>query len=136
MMQLQMLLKLVIISGITRVLSMSSGALKFIRPMVKGGLMSLSRPLMMAVMSIPEQLIVHLMEPGASVLQRLMVSVAMFAIHFAWNGLVMKPERSYNELVWILGTAAFAVYVLEMKMKTGVALIAADSVMTLAMRGL
>lgn len=98
-------------------------------------LMSLPRPVMMILMAIPEQTVLMMMEPSMPLMKRLMVSVAMYAIHFAWNGFVMKPQKSYNELVWILGTALFA-YLVGVKQKTAVALVAADSVMTLALRGL
>ena len=100
------------------------------------GLMSLPRMAMMILMAIPEQLVMFYFEPSMSLYKRLMVSVAMYVIHFAWNGMVMKPERSYNELVWIVGTAMFAVTQLGAKQSTGIALVAADSAMTLALRGL
>ena len=101
-----------------------------------GLLMSLPRPVMMILMAIPEQVVMMAMEPKMPILQRLLVSIAMYAIHFAWNGMVMKPERSYNELVWIVGTALYAFQVLGVRKQTAIALVAADSVMTLALRGL
>jgi hypothetical protein len=103
---------------------------------LKSQLMALPRVAMMVLMAIPEQLVMYYQEPNMSLFNRLMVSVAMYIIHFAWNGMVMKPERSYNELVWIIGTAHYALNVLGVKRTTATALIAADSVMTLALRGL
>jgi hypothetical protein len=99
-------------------------------------LMKLPRPAMMVLMAVPEQLVMMHFEPNMPLVQRLLVSVAMYVIHFAWNGMVMKPERSYNELVWIVGTALYALNVLGVKQSTAIALVAADSVMTLALRGL
>jgi len=99
-------------------------------------LMKLPRPAMMALMAVPEQLVMAHFEPGMPIIQRLLVSVAMYIIHFAWNGMVMKPKRSYNELVWIVGTALYALKVLGVKQSTALALVAADSTMTLALRGL
>lgn len=99
-------------------------------------LMSLPRPVMMVLMAVPEQLVMAKMEPSIPLVKRLLVSVAMYVVHFAWNGMVMKPERSYNELVWILGTALYALQVLGVKQQTAIALIAADSAMTLSLRGL
>ena len=98
--------------------------------------MSLPRPAMMIIMAIPEQLVMAKLEPSMSLMKRILVSVAMYVIHFAWNGMVMKPEKSYNELVWILGTSLFALQVLGVKRETAISLIAADSVMTLCLRGL
>jgi hypothetical protein len=99
-------------------------------------LMSLPRPVMMILMAIPEQAVMATMEPSMPIQKRLLVSIAMYIIHFAWNGLVMKPEKSYNELVWILGTAFYALQALKVKRSTAIALIAADSIMTLSLRGL
>lgn len=99
-------------------------------------LMNLPRVVMMILMAIPEQSVLAIYEPKIPLFDRLMVSVAMYAIHFAWNGMAMKPDRSYNELVWICGTALYAYYVVGVKMETAVALIAADSVMTLSLRDL
>ena len=98
--------------------------------------MSLPRVVMMVLMAIPEQTVMVVCYPKMPLLRRLLVSVAMYVIHFAWNGMVMKPKRSYNELVWIFGTALYALNVLGVRKETAVALIAADSVMTLALRGL
>ena len=99
-------------------------------------LMSLPRPVMMLLMAVPEQLVMNYFAPQMSLTNRALVSVAMYLVHFAWNGMVMKPEKSYNELVWIIGTAVFAMYGLGVNSATATALIAADSVMTLALRGL
>jgi len=99
-------------------------------------LMSLPRVVMMILMALPEQYVMMTLEPNMPLFQRLLVSVAMYVIHFAWNGMVMKPEKSYNELVWIIGTAVYALKVLGVKQETVIALVAADSVMTLALRGL
>ena len=99
-------------------------------------LMSLPRPVMMVLMAIPEQAVMASMEPSMPLQKRLLVSIAMYIIHFAWNGFVMKPEKSYNELVWILGTALYALQALKVKRSTAIALVAADSVMTLSLRGL
>jgi len=99
-------------------------------------LMSLPRPVMMILMAIPEQTVMAIMEPSMPIQKRLLVSIAMYIIHFAWNGFVMKPEKSYNELVWILGTALYALQVLKVKRSTAIALVAADAVMTLSLRGL
>lgn len=90
----------------------------------------------MLLMAIPEQLVMAKFAPKMPLWKRLSVSVAMYLVHFAWNGMVMKTKRSYNELAWILGTAAFAMKVLGVDAKTTTALIAADSIMTLAMRDL
>lgn len=99
-------------------------------------LMSLPRALMMILMAIPEQLVLASMEPKLSLIKRISVSIAMYVIHFAWNGMVMKPERSYNELVWIIGTALYGIMAFGIKNSTAIALVAADSVMTLSLRGL
>lgn len=109
------------------------------KPVIQGvgkSLMSLPRVAMMILMAVPEQAVLAIYEPQLPLFNRLMVSVAMYVIHFAWNGLVMKPEKSYNELVWILGTALYAYQVVGVRPETAVALIAADSVMTLSLRGL
>lgn len=100
------------------------------------GFMGLPKWAMMLLMAIPEQLIMARFAPRMPLAKRLSVSAAMYAIHFAWNGLVMKTPRAYNELAWILGTALFARNVLGVNMGTATALVAADSVMTLAMRDL
>ena len=99
-------------------------------------LMSLPRALMMILMAIPEQLVLASMEPKLSLIKRISVSIAMYVIHFAWNGMVMKPERSYNELVWVIGTALYGIMAVGIKNSTAIALVAADSVMTLSLRGL
>lgn len=107
-----------------------------LRGMLKKFLMGLPRPAMMILMAIPEQCVMAKYEPGMSIYKRLSVSIAMYIIHFAWNGMVMKPEKSYNELVWIIGTALYAYNVLKVDLSTAIALVAADSVMTLSLRGL
>lgn len=99
-------------------------------------LMSIPRIPMMILMALPEQAVMAKYEPDMPLVQRLSVSVAMYVAHFAYNGFVMKPKRSYNELVWILATALYAFYGLGVKKETAVALVAADSVMTLSLRGL
>ena len=99
-------------------------------------LMSLPRIPMMVLMALPQQAVMASFEPSMPLWKRLSVSIAMYLAHFAYNGFVMKPERSYNELVWILATALYALYGLNVKLSTFVALIAADSVMTLGLRGL
>ena len=99
-------------------------------------MMKLPRPVMMLLMAIPEQLVLYYMAPNMPLLQRLLVSVAMYIIHFAWNGMVMKPTKSYNELSWILGTALYANRILGANLLTTTALVAADSVMTLTLRGM
>lgn len=99
-------------------------------------LMSIPKLLMMVLMALPEQFVLARYEPNMSLVKRILVSIAMYVVHFAWNGVVMKPQRSHNELVWILGTALFAYYGVGVKQQTAVALVAADSVMTLALRGL
>lgn len=88
----------------------------------------------MAALSIPEQTVMYLYEPQMPLTSRLSVSAVMFAIHFAWNGFVPKGETLQDELPWILGTAAYARMVLGAQNQTAVALVAADSVMTLALR--
>lgn len=103
---------------------------------IKGLLMGLPRPTMMVLMALPEQAVLHYMEPKLDIYKRLMVSIAMYVVHFAWNGFVMKPERSYNEIVWILGTALFGLLAFKIKKETAIALVAADSIMTLTLRGL
>ena len=99
-------------------------------------LMSLPRIIMMILMAIPEQLVMYYNYPNINLFNRLLVSIAMYVIHFAWNGFVMKPTRSYNELVWIVGTALYAYNVIGVNKQTAIYLIAADSLMTLALRGL
>jgi hypothetical protein len=99
-------------------------------------LMKLDRIIMMILMAIPEQLVMNFYEPQMPLVQRLLVSIAMYVIHFAWNGMVMKPEKSYDELAWILGTGFYALKALGVKQSTAVALVAADSVMTLTLRGM
>ena len=103
---------------------------------IKGFLMSLPRPIMMILMALPEQAVLHYMEPKLDITSKLLISIAMYVVHFAWNGFVMKPERSYNEIVWILGTALFAKLAFNVDTNTAIALIAADSIMTLSLRGL
>jgi hypothetical protein len=95
-------------------------------------------PMVMTVlMAIPEQLVLASYEPHIPLVNRIMVSVAMYVIHFAYNGYgVMKPVHSYSELAWILGTSYYAYRILGVRQETAVALIAADSVMTLSLRGL
>lgn len=101
-----------------------------------GVLKGLPAPVMMLLMAIPEQLVMAAFSPKMAIGKRLLVSVAMYVIHFAWNGAVGKPEKSYNELAWIVGTAYYAYRILKVGRRTAVALAAADSVMTLALRGL
>lgn len=88
---------------------------------------------MMGMMSIPEQVVLWTMAPELSPMAKLSVSAAMFAIHFTFNGFVMKTPKTHQELVWIIGTAAYA-KLLGVKTETAVALVAADSIMTLALR--
>ena len=107
-----------------------------IRQQLGKTLMSLPRPAMMILMALPEQYVMLKFHPNMSLLKRLSVSLAMYVVNFAWNGMVMKPKYSYNELVWILGTGLFGYQVLGVGLKTAVALVAADSVMTLSLRGL
>ena len=104
--------------------------------LIGGVIMTIPRIPMMILMAIPEQTVLALMEPSIPLQKRVLVSIAMYVIHFAWNGMVMKPPRSHNELVWILGTALFAYQAIGVKKETALALIAADSVMTLSLRGL
>ena len=103
---------------------------------IKKSMMSTGRIGMMIIMAIPEQYVAWTYEPQMSIWYRLSISVAMYLIHFAYNGFVMKPKKSYNELVWILGTALYAYYGLGVKTETFVALLAADSIMVLCLRGL
>ena len=107
-----------------------------LRKTLKDILMSLPRPIMMILMAIPEQIVLYYMQPNMDLTKRLSVSIAMYVIHFAYNGMVMKPKRSYNELVWIIGTALYARQILKVKQSTMISLLAADSIMTLALRGL
>ena len=109
---------------------------KNIRTMIKDFFKILPAGGMMILMAIPEQLVLYNMEPNMAIEKRLMVSIAMYVIHFAWNGFVMKPERSYNEIVWIIGTSLYALQVIGVKKSTAIALVAADSLLTLSMRGL
>ena len=99
-------------------------------------LMKLPQVGMMIVMALPEQLVLQRLQPSLPLINRVLVSVAMYVIHFAYNGMVMKPKKSYDELVWIIGTALFALKVTGVKTNTAIALVAADSVMTLALRGI
>ena len=99
-------------------------------------LMSLPNSVVMILMALPEHAVLETMEPNMPLVQRLLVSLAMYAIHFAWNGIVITPENSYDELVSIMGTALYALNVLCVKRQTAVALVAADAVMTLVLRGL
>jgi len=117
-------------------MSLSKLDTKKIAKQLGGLLMSLPRPIMMIIMAIPEQLVMASFEPSMEMSKRILVSIAMYIIHFAWNGMVMKPEKSYNELVWIIGTALYALKILGVKKQTAIALLAADSVMTLSLRGL
>ena len=99
--------------------------------------MGMNKILMMLVMAIPEQIVLYLYEPQVPIIERLLVSVAMYVIHFAWNGMEeVKPRRSYNELIWILGTALYARQVIGVQMSTAIMLVAADSIMTLSIRGI
>lgn len=93
---------------------------------------------MMILMAIPEQIVMYLYEGHhmAFFPDRISVSFAMYAIHFAYNGFVMKPEKSYNELVWIIGTALYAYFGVQAQTETVTALLAADSIMALLLRGL
>lgn len=93
-------------------------------------------PVAMALMALPEQGVLAAMEPRMPLYRRVLVSVAMYVIHFAYNGMVMKPLKSYDELAWIIGTAAYAYTVIGVRWDTAVALVAADAVMTLALRGM
>ena len=99
-------------------------------------LMKLPPMVMMALMAIPEQLVMQAFAPNMPLAKRLSVSAAMYAIHFAWNGMVMKTKKTHHELAWILGTAYFAMQVLGVDKRTATALVAADSVMTLFLRDL
>ena len=90
--------------------------------------------MMMAMVSIPEQAVTAFFEPQIPLLQRLSVSLAMFAIHFGVNGFIARVPSIKMELPWILGTALYAYVVLGVKPITAIALVAADSVMTMSMR--
>ena len=140
MARLDELLLLAIFGGLTllaKQLLKSSGLnTQKLSSTIGGLLMSIPKPIMMILMSIPEQIVLALLQPQKPLLSRLLVSISMYVIHFSWNGIKMKPQKSHNELVWIIGTALFALHALEVDIKTVVALIAADSVMTLSMRGL
>ena len=93
------------------------------------------KPVMMALMAIPEQTVLAMYEPKMPIVNRLMISVAMYVIHFSYNGM-KKVSKSYNEIPWIIGTSYYAYLAMGVKKETAIALIAADSVMTLVMRGL
>lgn len=130
---------LVIFGAITYIASITTTNYVNVKPFLKNIsslLMSLPRMVMMILMAIPEQTVLAIMEPQLPLFNRILVSIAMYVVHFAWNGLIMKPEKSYNELVWILGTALYAYMALGVKKETAIALIAADSAMTLSLRGL
>ena len=73
-------------------------------------------------------------EGDMPVWKRATVSLVMFLIHFGTNGFVPKAGTLRMELPWILGTALFAYFVLGVKPITALALVAADSVMTLSLR--
>ncbi len=105
---------------------------------VASSLRSLPGPLLIILLAIPEQIVLSMYEPSIPIMNRILVSVAMYAIYFGWNkfGAAMRPKRAYIELVWILGTAIYAYRVLGVRKETACALIAADSVMTLTVRGL
>ncbi len=107
-----------------------------IRTQIGNALMSIPRIPMMVLMAIPEQVVMAMFEPGLALWKRLSVSVAMYLAHFAYNGFVMKPEHSYNEVVWIMATALYARYGLNVRPSTFWALISSDSIMTLTLRGL
>lgn len=99
--------------------------------------MGLNKILMMILMAIPEQAVLYMYEPQKPLIERLLVSVAMYVIHFAWNGMdEVKPKRSYNEIIWILGTALYAYNIIGVKRYTAIMLIAVDSMMTLSLRGI
>lgn len=103
-------------------------------PMIGKQLMKIPKIGMMGLMALPEQAVLYKYEPNLPIFKKLLVSVAMYVIHFAWNGMEMKPKKSYNELAWILGTSYYAYLSIGVKKETAVALIAADSVMTLGLR--
>ena len=89
---------------------------------------------MMAGVSIPEQLALAQFAPQLSLLQRLSVSGAMFAIHFGLNGFVPKAPTLQEEIPWIVGTAIFAKTIYGVSDLATFALVAGDSLMTLFLR--
>ena len=109
-----------------------------LRVALKKFLMSIPRWVMMIIMAIPEQLVLYFTYSTAmsTLIQRLTVSVAMYLIHFGWNGMIPKPPYSYNELPWILGTALYAFVVIGTSSYTAAWLLAADSIMVLTLRGI
>lgn len=90
---------------------------------------------MMALMAIPEQYIMWT-TTKVGFLPSLSVSVAMYIIAIVYNGFTKKPEKSYNEIPWILGTALYAKFAFGVSQLTVMSLIAVDSLMVLLLRGL
>ena len=129
---------LILFTGISFLLRIISKPLptQNIASFIKSAIMMTGRFGMMILMAIPEQVVAYIYEPHMSIFKRLTISFAMYAIHFAYNGFVMKPAKSYNELVWIIGTALYAWVGLGVKNETVTALLAADSIMVLFLRGL
>ena len=95
---------------------------------------SFSRVAMMLLVAVPQQAILAVFEPQLPLLNRISVTLATYAIHFAWNDLNKKVEKAY--LVWILGTALYAYHIVGVSLETAAMLVAGDSVLTIALTGL
>ena len=93
---------------------------------------------MMIIMAIPEQLVLLFTYSTSwrTLIPRITVSVAMYATHFGWNGMIPKPMYAYNEVPWILGTALYAYIIVGVSEFTAVSLLAADCLMVLILRGI
>lgn len=89
---------------------------------------------MMGAMAIPEQLVMLFMAPNMPLVQRLMVSVVMYLSHFMFNGFVTKAPTMADEFKWIIPTALFGAFITK-NPYTGLLLAAADTTMTVVLRG-
>ena len=102
---------------------------------LKNNLMSLPDPIKLVLLAIPEQMILYNTESKMDMAQRLSVSLANYVINYAYNGKVAPDDKSAC-LPRIIGSALYARNVLRAKQSTMILLIAANSVITLALRRL
>ena len=99
-------------------------------------LMKLPKPVLIVLMALPEQAVLNKYEPGMPQQLKLLVSAATYVINVAFNGNVLKPLKSYDELAAILGSALYAYKALGVRRETAVALAAVNALVTLALRGI
>jgi len=99
-------------------------------------LMDFPEALRIILIAIPEQIVLAILEPEMPIIKRLIVSLAMLGARFFTNGIGIKPDKAYKELIWIFRTALFSYTVIGVKKKTVVALIAADACLALSLRDL